>query len=335
MDTKQQILITPLNWGLGHASRCIPIINKLLGEQKQVIIGSDGRALELLKEEFPQLPFIELPAYDISYTGKNMVWSIGKQLPKVAAAIRQEHRKISQIVAERKITQIISDNRFGCYHKDIESIFMTHQLFLLMPNRLLSIFANTANRHFVNKFDKIWVPDYAGNNNLSGKLSHGTAYDGVTYIGPQSRFQKLNIQKKYKAVIVLSGPEPQRTILEKKIIAQALSLSHKLLLVQGKTEEKKHRFLSDTLEVVSFLTSEELNKAMLSADLIISRSGYSTIMDLEKLGSKAVLVPTPGQTEQEYLADLFHKRGVHLCVKQKDFDLTTILSNLSRPAPEK
>lgn len=322
----KKILITPLNWGLGHATRCMPIIDALLEKGCEVIIGTDGRALHLLEKEYPTLEIIELPAYDISYRSNNMMRNIAPQLFKILKVIRKENIAVQKIVTEKGIDAIISDNRYGCYSKNVHSIFMTHQLNIKIPNRLVESGVAFFNQQLIQQFDECWIPDFEDeNNSLSGHLSHQHGMKKVTYLGGLSRFKYFETIKQYDILIILSGPEPQRTYLEEKLLKQAKSLNAKTLFVKGKTEENPEPQISGNVTILPFLTAKALNQAILESEIIITRSGYSTIMDLAALGSKAVLIPTPGQTEQEYLADYFHKKRIFHTQSQDDFDLEQAL----------
>jgi len=319
MSKTQRILITPLNWGLGHATRCIPIIDALLKQGKEVLLASDGRALSLLKKEYPNLQIFKLPGYEIRYEGSDMIWNIAKQLPKISRAILKEKKAVKKIVESEKIDVIISDNRYGCRNKQCKNIFITHQVNIAIPNRALEIITNKINHHFINLFDECWIPDIQGTNNLAGKLSnHNKDHQ---FIGPLSRFKRKELKKEYDLIAVLSGPEPQRSILEAKIIEQLKSLNFKSLIVQGKTEKLETTQISDQLQIVSYLTSKDLNEAILKSETVIARSGYSTIMDLVSLGKKAILIPTPGQTEQEYLAQRLMNQGIFFFQHQDTLDL--------------
>ena len=197
---KKKILITPLNWGIGHATRCIPIIQLLLQNKAEVFVASDGAALLFLKEEFPALIFFELPAYNPIYpSGENMVLKMAMQLPKFTHAILQEQKAVQKIVKENKIDLVISDNRYGCYTKDCTCIFMTHQLSILMPKAaaVLGKMINYLNQKQIEKFDQLWIPDFEDKRNLSGDLSFGTIRN-KKFIGQLSRFKKQNnSEKKY------------------------------------------------------------------------------------------------------------------------------------------
>jgi len=319
----QRILVCPLNWGLGHATRCMPIIDALLNRGAEVYLASDGRALSLLKKEYPRLPVFELPAYDIHYESSSMVWNIAKQLPKISAAVFKEKKAIRKIVEKAKIDVIISDNRYGCRSKKCKNIFITHQINIAIPNRRLSLITNKINHYFINSFDTCWIPDFQDEASLAGQLS--TSDKDYQYIGVLSRFKKEPVKKEYDLIAVLSGPEPQRSFLEEKIIQQILALNIKALIVQGKTEELERVALSDQVVLVSYLTAKDLNKAMLASDIILTRSGYSSIMDLVNLGKRAILIPTPGQTEQEYLARRLYEKQLFLYQEQATLDIRSAL----------
>lgn len=327
---KQTVLVAPLNWGLGHATRCIPIIQALLKRDVQVLLASDGRAYDLLAQEFPTLPIFRLPAYNISYTTRFMVWNIAVQLPKIAYAIIQEQLAIRRLVKQQQIDAIISDNRFGCFHFGISTVFMTHQINLKIPFRPLEILARWGNRVWIRLFNTCWIPDVADEPNLSGALSHGISLQNKAYLGVLSRMQaSINSlpAPSYDAIAVISGPEPQRTYFERAILKQAASLPYRFLVVGGKPEQHTHT-KSANIEYVSFMNTKTLNTALLSSGVVISRSGYSTLMDLACLGQKAILVPTPGQTEQEYLAELLMTKDIFYTQTQKEFDLALAMDSV-------
>jgi len=332
LNDKKRILVAPLNWGLGHATRCIPIIRFLQKQDVKVFLASDGRAYHLLLKEFPELPIFQLPAYDITYRTSNMMWNMAFQFPKMFRAIAKEKKAVAKIVKDEKIDIVISDNRFGCFSKNAYNVFMTHQVNLPIPMPVAKQIGNWVNWIKISNFDECWIPDFKEEPNLSGKLSHGKnvaqQIKNVKYVGALSRMQKKQSEQKRKAIIILSGPEPQRTYLEKNILEQALESPHHFLVVKGQTERKEHFFFSENIEVVSFLTSEELNNAIAESEIVISRSGYTTLMDLVFLGKKAILIPTPGQTEQEYLAEHFHKQNIFFTTSQNNFNLKKALEKV-------
>lgn len=328
MNKPLRILVAPLNWGLGHATRCIPIINGLQQLGAKVFLASDSRSLALLKEEFSDLPAFELPGYNIVYKGSSMTWNIARQLPKISIAILAERKRIKQLVEQEKIDVIISDNRYGCRNKDCKNIFITHQINIAIPNPRLEILTNEINQQFINRFDECWIPDFSGKRSLAGKLSDGRDHD--RYIGPLSRFKEMSIAKEYDIIAVLSGPEPQRSKLENKLIQQLSVLDKKSLIVQGKTEAYEEQQVSKSLNIISFLPAKTLNEKMLASDIIIARSGYSTIMDLVALGKKALLIPTPGQTEQEYLAAQLLKKGLFYFQQQEELNIADALTTVEK-----
>lgn len=332
MNEPKKVLIAPLNWGLGHATRCIPIIRFLQKQKVVIFLASDGRAFHLLQKEFPEIPIFHLPSYNITYRTSNMMWNMAWQFPKIMRAIAKEKKEIAKIITKEKIDIIISDNRFGVFSPKTYNVFITHQINLPVPIPVVRSIGNWLNRKMIQQFDECWIPDFEGSPNLSGKLSHGNfTFNNNTltkYIGALSRIEKINSHIKRKAIIILSGPEPQRTFLEEKILSQALELPFHFLLVKGQTEIKEHFYFSENIEVVSFLTSKKLNQAIAESEIVISRSGYTTLMDLVALEKKAILIPTPGQTEQEYLAQHFFDQKIFFTTSQKKLNLKDAINEV-------
>ncbi len=329
MEPPRKILIAALNWGLGHATRCIPLVRQMRAEGHEVLLASDGAAMHLLRAEFPNLEVLELPSYQIQYKSHNMVWNIATQLPRILWAIRAERRVTAQWVRKRGINQIISDNRYGCYHPDTQNVLLTHQLHLMVPNPAAQWLANALLERAIARFGEIWVPDAEPPNSLAGALAHPpVARPPVRYIGLLSRMKQGQATLDYDIAIVLSGPEPQRTILEQRLTEQAMALPHRCIIVQGRPKQKLHHFITENIEQVSFLTSAELNEVLLRSKVIVCRSGYSSIMDLAVLGKKAILIPTPGQTEQEYLAKMLSEQGIFYCQTQDALHLETALEGV-------
>lgn len=327
----KRILVAPLNWGLGHVTRCIPLIQELERLGVEVVLGSDGVALHLLKAEFPHLKILELPSYQIRYQSNNMVWNIGKQLPRMLWAVRSEQWATERVVRALGIQGILSDNRYGCFSKRANSVMISHQLHVRVPGWALKWSANQALRLALSKFNAVWVPDVADDNCLSGELSHGsTVHPQTHFAGVLSRMSAYEREYEYDVAVVLSGPEPQRSLLEQRLLDQAISLPQKFIFVQGQTQAKKHYYAADNVEVVSYLTSKDLNDVLLASKTLVCRSGYSSIMDIVALGKKAILIPTPGQTEQEYLAEYFAERNAYLVQKQDAIDLLAGIKNVGR-----
>ena len=308
-----KILIAPLNWGLGHATRCIPIIEHYLQQGHQVILAGDGDSLLLLQQRFPSLTSIDFPPLKLHYTSNPH--QLGFYIRAIFSLIRAtlaDHYHLQQLLAREHFDLIISDNRFGLYTRDTQSIYITHQLYPILPKRL-KIFqplARAIHACIYKRYHHVWVPDYADPlSNLSGQLSHGGHFDQkAKYIGPVSRFQGSKSSKGSKGSMVLailSGLEPQRSIFEKELLERFAHSEENLLLVRGKVSAPKTTIQRANITIIPSISDAELVSASQQANKIIARSGYSTIMDLEALGvlHKAELHPTPGQSEQEYLAE--------------------------------
>ncbi|AUS05657.1 glycosyltransferase [Pseudotamlana carrageenivorans] len=319
---KKQVLVAPLNWGLGHATRCIPIINALIADNFIPIIASDGAALDLLRKEFPNISTIELPSYNVTYAknGKHFKLKLIKDSPKLLKAIKREKKAVAEILDTHDIAGIISDNRIGVRNKKVPSVFITHQLYVLSGST--SWLSTKMHQKFIKKFDRCWVPDIPGEPNLSGKLGHVKTFDIPTeYIGPLSRFTASNEVIKNDLMVLISGPEPQRSFLEEKLLQELKSYTGKIVFVKGQMEAQQTKEVIGNITIYNFMTSKLLEKTINESALIISRSGYTTVMDLAKLNKKAFFIPTPGQFEQEYLAERLWELSMVPTCHQDEFTI--------------
>jgi uncharacterized protein (TIGR00661 family) len=310
----KKILIAPLDWGLGHATRCIPLISYFLSLNCEVIIAASPASKALLEAEFPTLRFLHLNSYNIVYS-KNKRWMPFKiliQIPKILRAVNEEHEWLKKLLFTEQFDAIISDNRYGFYSQKVFSVFITHQLQIRTSLNFAKDFLRRKTYKQVNKFNECWVPDFEGNLNIAGKLSHPKTLPEipVKYIGVLSRFkQKKHESNVYKYLIIISGPEPQRTIFEETVLAFAKSGKEKILIIRGKPEEKKSIEENSNYKIHNHLTTTELENAFNSSEFIISRCGYTSVMEILALQKKSILIPTPGQTEQEYLAKHLMKQN--------------------------
>ena len=319
---KKRILVAPLNWGLGHATRCIPIINELIRQNFEPILASDGGALELLRKEFPDLEAHALPKYNISYSKKEVFFKLKLlvQTPNILAAIKKEKKVTEELIDLHNISGIISDNRWGVRSKKIPSVFITHQLKVLSGSS--TIISSKIQRKLISKFNECWVPDFEEMPNLSGEMGHLDKYPfPIKYIGPLSRFSKLQLPIKYKYAIILSGPEPQRGFLEKILLKEFENYSSPVLFIRGVIEKESKFETIGKLRIYNCLLGKELEEALNNSNAIICRSGYTSVMDIAKLEKKAFLIPTPGQPEQEYLAKKLTENGLVGSCYQNEFSL--------------
>lgn len=327
-----RVLVAPLDWGLGHATRCIPIIYSLLNNGATVFLAADGPIKNLLEKELPQVVILPLPGYKMQYSRRAgwLPFKLLLQFPKLLFAVYNENRWLKKACKTYRFDGIISDNRPGLYHKSVPCVYITHQLTIKTGNRFTEWLAQKIHYFFINKYSQCWVPDNENENILAGDLSHPKLRPAtpVNYIGPLSRFEKKETDKKYSLLVLLSGPEPQRTIFEEMLIKQLAQFNKKVLLVRGlpgKNDSLPAK--ANTLEIHNHLDAAALNNAILQSELVLCRSGYTTIMDLVALQQKAVLVPTPGQTEQEYLGDYLSGKQIFYCLPQHEFLLEKALDN--------
>ena len=309
---KQRILVCPLDWGLGHASRCIPLIYAFLNQGHEVLLAGSGASAQLLQQEFPTLTFIPFESFTLRYSaGSSQIGAVLRAFPRLLKRIKTEQEELASIVKLYAITLVVSDNRFGCYSKGVRSIYITHQLRVKLPSpfTFLEPWVARWHRNIIEKYDECWVPDYEeAEKSLAGELSHPKVMpNNVTYIGPLSRFDRPEKQGELSTltVAVLSGIEPQRSIFEEYLLdSLQIEPAERVVLVQGLPDKGSEPHCVGKVEVYPSMSTQPLQDLLLQATHIICRSGYSSVMDLAAMGklSVATFVPTPGQPEQEYLA---------------------------------
>lgn len=326
-----RILVAPLDWGLGHSTRCVPIIQRLIDHGAVPVIGADAGPLALLRKEFPQLEHVRIPGMDVRYSRTdNQLWSMARQFPAMVRSVQAERAAFDRLAPRSRLDAVISDQRFGIRRMGLPSVIITHQVFPFTP------FAQRAlrklNMHHLSRFDRCWIMDEAQAPGLAGELSHGASLPAnARYIGTVSRMVTTGSQVSdpYDVVAVISGPEPQRTILEHLLIAQLRDLDGRHLLVLGQPNSPRNERVGH-LTIRSHLSGRELNTAMSTARLIVSRSGYTTLMDLVAIGRSALIIPTPGQAEQEYLGELHARTGRFLVQRQGNIDLLSALQRADK-----
>jgi len=326
MGKDLKVLIIPLDWGLGHATRCVPIIQYMLSKGWHITLAGEGKTANLLRAEFPGIQILPLRGYRISYPKRGWLFipTIMLQIPKMLSAIVNEHFWLRKKMRSHAWDIIVSDNRYGLFHKKATSIFISHQIAPIsglgsLADDLLAFIS----MRFIQRFNACWVPDTADINNLSGKLSHPkTIPNNIEYIGPVSRMERKNVADENFILLLLSGPEPQRTILENKLLDQASQINERFVCVRGLPAENQLTPNSFNVQFIHHLKSGELNLMIAKSKLVICRTGYSTVMDLIKLGKKAIMIPTPGQTEQAYLGKRLKEMGWYTLQVQQKLDLS-------------
>jgi uncharacterized protein (TIGR00661 family) len=333
LANKRNILVAPLDWGLGHATRCIPLIAELVAHDCNVILAADGVQAAVLQEAFPHLTMLRLHGYGVKYSRKGVLLKIISQVPAIIRAVSKEHVWLQQIVKEHCIDLVISDNRYGLWSPGCSCVLITHQLVPAIPKSLQ--WANALLRKImyqqIERFTECWVPDVADRAScLSGSLGHPPVLPGmpVHYMGWLTRFAKTSTAEtlwKNKLLIVLSGPEPQRTMLEETLLKQLPAIKSPIFFVRGLPGETTFPSLPANIEVVNHLPAKALQAAMQQSEFVLARGGYSTLMDAFALQKKCIFVPTPGQTEQEYLCQLLQQKNAAICFAQSNFQLANAL----------
>lgn len=332
MATPSKILIAPLDWGLGHTTRCIPIIRYLIAQGNEVYVAAEGASARLLLENFPVINILPLDGYRIQYSRKKEMFTVKilLQIPKILAIIKKEHRWLQQQQQIHQFDLIISDNRYGLYHDNVPCVILTHQLQILSgkgswTDRMLQ----RLHYRLLNRFSKCWIVDEEQNGGFSGKLAHPKILPAhAAYIGLLSQFSGClpdnNNQDNTKILVLLSGPEPMRGQLELLILQQAKILTtYQFTIVGGNPLGNMIDDLPQHITYYTHLNAQKLLPELQSTSLVICRSGYSTIMDLAILGKKTLLIPTPGQTEQEYLAQYLEEKKYFSTCTQDALQLAT------------
>lgn len=306
--SNKTILIAPLDWGLGHAARCVPLIQHY-ALNNSIIVGYTSLTKSFLEKELKNLSvkWVELPSYNITYSRYWPAWlTVLSEALRIKKVIQKENLWLQTSVVEHQIDLIISDNRFGLFHPKIESKIVTHQLNIQAP--FFKSQATKINLKYLKKFNQVWIPDEP-NHLLSGELSKINNQLNHLFIGSLSRFTKQNLSTYgTDTVILLSGPEPQRTILENKLI-QRYTNQPNVVLIRG--TQKDIEINVGQIKIINVADKVEVLKNISVAKKIICRSGYSTLMDLYAIGfdlKNVTLIPTPGQTEQEYLANYWKQK---------------------------
>ncbi len=325
MKATKNILLAPLNWGLGHSTRCIPIIRELESQGYTPIIASDGMALQLLQIEFPHLQFLELPSYGIKYPKNGMHFRLQMMLtlPKIWMAMRLEKDLIARWHEEFQFCGIISDNRLGVHLKSVPSVYITHQLHVL--SGFTTLISSKLHRKIIRKFDECWIPDLEFRPNLSFKLGHVKDKTiNKKYIGPLSRFTPERLPIIFEIIIIISGPEPQRTMLTTILQTEMKKFNGRVLMVLGNVESNQKIDHIENMTIYNYMDTNQLQTAINQSDVVVCRSGYTSVMDLSVLQKKCFLIPTPGQFEQEYLAKKYQAAGFAPCAEQKNFTLADL-----------
>lgn len=327
---KPVAIVCPLNWGLGHASRSALLISECMGEGFDVVVAASGNSLEFLKLQFGQkVEYLHYPGMDVSY-GKGR-WAGLKlmcQAPRFMFSIWKEYRWMQKTVSQYSPSVILSDNRYGARSPRCTSILITHQLQVRFPVAFLQKMLNTVNRWLISGFNQCWVPDHEYPPTLAGELSRRKTHKNIHYIGLLTRFESLKdfsapwwYREAPKAfiLVLISGPEPQRTIFEQAI--KAALTDHPVVGFRGIPAQGDPE-ISNQQIWLNHANDTTLAWCLKQATMVICRSGYSTLMDLAWFNKKALVIATPGQPEQEYLACWLSQNNWAISLKQAQIHQT-------------
>src|SRR5690554_15997 len=314
------VLIGVLNWGMGHASRSVPVIEAVLRYGADVVIASMGASKTFLEQRFPHVNVLEIPDREISYGKSGAAIGLLKRSFQQQKINKDQYAWLTQNAEDLGITHIISDNLYGFNNPTIPSAIITHQVGIVSP-----FFKSRFDKYmasWLSKFNEVWIPDEPGEFSLAGKMLANAFYDGkLFYLGHISRFRKMPAaEKDIDYLAILSGPEPQRTFLENKIAKKLNKLPGRHVIVRGRIDSDTIP-TSDKIEYYSFLHEKRLENFISCCKVVICRSGYTSILDMVQMDAKACFIPTPQQPEQKYLAKRMKQKGWFHAVSQKDFGI--------------
>ena len=291
----------------------------------------------MLTLEFNEISFVHLDGYEFEYgdSANTTFYKVIRQIPKILTRIKSENAWLKGYLTEKKVDLVISDNRFGFYSAEVPSIYITHQLAIRTGlGRLVDGMIRRKNYSYINRFKECWVPD-TGSDGLAGVLSHPNRLPvvPVKYLGTLSRFEdcdpgRLPGPAPY-LMILISGPEPQRTIFERLVLDELKDYNGTAILLRGLPGSDSTIASSPKLIIHNHLPAKQLNDLLCKVKVIVSRPGYTSVMDLMKLKKKCIFIPTPGQTEQEYLAGYLYEKKFAMAYRQKNFSLKKALQRFN------
>jgi hypothetical protein len=327
LNKKNKILICPLEWGLGHAGRMIPLARKLQEAGNTIYIGGGTELQKFFQTEFSGITYIDFRGFRPVYSRfLPQYLSLLLRTPLLFWHTAAEHRRLEKIIREYNIDIVISDNRFGLWNRNIKTVYVTHQPLIPFPEKLrfMEWTGILLHRFFIKKYTYCFIPDLPGKTNVSGRLSHHLKLpENARFIGILSRFNagpppgQANRAAFHHNTIILSGPEPQKEMLRKKLVAILKDREPPTVILEGKPDKPGEAIRDGKIISYSHLSTGELQNMIPGSNCIITRSGYTTIMELISMNCSAVLIPTPGQTEQEYLARYLSGKGWFTAVTQK------------------
>lgn len=327
----RRVLYGVYHWGLGHATRSLGLIRALLerGDEVTILMQPD-QGLQLLKSELGDAceyyPFRDTPAPFSRYPVVFYL-RMTAAMPWVLAGYRREHRETEKLVAERHFDCVVSDSRFGVWSQAVPSYCIFHSIHQVVPflRQITEPFVEWGQRDLLKGYTKILIPDVEENGGLSGWLGHDPRLDWgegrLVYIGPLSSLPQTDFEQDIDVFFSVSGIEPQRGLLEELVLDALPRLSGKIIVTLGRPKDDGERREVAGTTVYGYLDRRRQAEMLSRAKLVMTRSGYTTLMELAGLGRKALFVATPGQSEQEYLAKFHRERGHVWSVEQKHLDI--------------
>lgn len=323
----KRVFLSPLDWGLGHCARLIPIINQLVEQNCTLFIGVNEEQRVFFNQEKLKINLLDFCGYEFKIPKKNWEWNFVLQSPKLLKKIQQETEALSLLQEKYNFEMVISDHRYGCRITGITNIFLTHQL--TIPGKFLKRQVNNMHRKYMNHFDFIWV--YDDDRNLAGALSSSQSDPNTHYIGVKSRFVSEDLPLKFDVLVIVSGPEPHRSNFRSRLLEELKDSNLDIAFLGAELNRSGNDTQFKNVHYLHHASTYEINKLINQSRLIVSRCGYTTLMDLATVNKNAILCPTPGQGEQEYLYN-FHRNTSNKIklVREEEISIELIETILSQ-----
>ncbi|MEK6968538.1 MAG: glycosyltransferase [Nanoarchaeota archaeon] len=311
------------NYGLGHATRMLPVIMKLIEQGEKVTIVAKGNSLLMLKNELGDASNYELMQYEVPLKFSDKGFSMFETLkagPSFISLISSQKKWLENFSAKEKIDRVIADGEIGYHLKNKKSFFVNNQLRLL-PGSLLGDGTELLTDVFSKGFEKVIVPDDE-NGTLGGLLTSKTRfYDKkrLAYVGILSSIRKKNVVRNVDYFISISGPGISKEVFTRQVMEQLHLLKGKVVVALGRPDLKEIASKGNA-KIYPYLNRKQQESFLNKAKLVISRSGYTTMMELAEIDKKAFFIPTLNHPEQEYLAKFQKNSGRFHYSKQDSFN---------------
>jgi len=331
----RRILFAVHDWGLGHATRSLVLIRALVQRGDAVtILMAESPGLALLRAELGDAcefyPYEDIPKPFSRYPAV-FYFRMSCSVPQIWLRFTLEQRLTERLVRERRLDAVVSDSRLGVWSREAPSYCVFHSLRQIIPGRprQLERIVERAQRYALRGYRAILVPDVEGDDALAGDLAHDLDVDWrgkLVYIGPLSELQPNGAAEDIDYFFSISGVEPHHTMLAERVLAALPALRGRSVVALGRPGSAADVRTVGNATIHGYLDRRAQGEMLARARVIVGRSGYTTLMEAAGFGKRALFVPTPGQSAQEYLAKFHCERGRVFSTVQSALDIACDLA---------